>query len=847
MSDRIPVSLGMPIIGLGGSAGASPALKAFFDNAKPVGAAYLIVSRFSAQDVDQDIREALQVIAPFKLIQVAGPTELVADHVYLIPQGSLPVLGVDIVDLAPADGPLARNFLDLFFRDLARAYGQNAIAVVLSGSEADGAIGLERVKSEGGFTLAQEPGDAAFPEMPASAVTAGHVDAVLPAGELPEKISSIICGRSPERVQGTQEHGEEQGDGKPLHLREILTLVRVRTGHDFTNYKRPTILRRIGRRLQLHGLPDMAAYLRLLREKPEEVQRLLKDLLITVTNFFRDPESFLYLEHHVLPGLFAGKTSKDCVRVWSCGCGSGEEPYSLGMLLMEQRDLMPDPPRVQIFASDINQDAVKVARDGCYKAVITTDIAPERIKRFFTEKADGSLQVSKELRDAVLFAPHNILHDPPFSHLDLVVCRNLLIYLNRQTQSRVMEVFSFALKPDGFLFLGSSEGAETGETLFSTVDKKNKVYQNSQPVKKPLLNLGQATVRWDAKAPETIAGVPAGGALEYHHHRLISRYAPPSLLINREHEIVHMTGKVGDFMQMPSGLPTRDLVKSVHPSLQLDLRAVLMTASQEKREVEVSDVRFTGYPEKLVSILAWPTEIGGSAYFLVVFDAHDFPRERINTSVLESISAESAVEAVVRRLEEELQETRERLHLVMEQSEVTTEELKASNEELQAMNEELRSATEELETSKEELQSVNEELAAVNLELKEKVDEISSSHSDLQNLMHSSDIGTVFLTRELKIKRYTRRVEQLLNIIETDIGRPFDHITYKFDYPGLAADAAAVIDTLRTIERQLKVPATGMAYLARLTPYRTLDDRIEGVVISFVDITELQRSGSPGK
>jgi len=728
---------------------------------------------------------------------------------------------------------------------MAGAFGRDSFGVILSGTETDGAAGIQTIKEAGGFTLVQEPEEAEFPEMPSAAIETGQVDLVLPASRICRKISAI---------HGYGRHLETVGpspvtiiDKDAESLREILTLVRLRTGHDFGSYKRPTILRRITRRIQVHDLADMAAYARFLRSEQDEIHNLLKDLLISVTNYFRDTDSFLFLKNQVIPRLFEGKTERDCVRVWSCGCSTGEEPYSLAMLLMEYAEQLPNPPKIQIFASDINYDAVKCGREGCYKPTIASSIPPELLKRFFRERSNGMLQVTKELREAVLFAPHNVLHDPPFSRLDLVVCRNLLIYLKRETQKRVMELFSFSLNPGAFLFLGSSEGAEGGENLFTTFDKKNRIYQNSHPMKRALVQPVHGVIPWDTKRPDTPLKSHEGSLMENHHFRLISRYAPASVLITASHEIIHMCGPVGDFLRMPAGLPTRDVVKSVHPSLQLDLRAVLMAAIHDKKEAKVQSL--FSEPEKesrAVTLLVRPAEIPGSDYFLVVFEETVPTRESLDRPASASISRDDALEGVVRRLEEELQETRERLHLTMEQSDVTAEELKASNEELQAINEELRSATEELETSREELQSVNEELATVNLELKEKVEEISSSHSDLQNLMHSSDIGTVFLTRDLRIKRYTRRVEQLINIIESDIGRPFDHLTYKFDCADLRNDAATVLETLQTIQRQLVVPSTGNAYLARLSPYRTMEEKIEGVVISFVDITELRRTAGLG-
>ncbi|MDB6078285.1 MAG: sensory box protein, partial [Akkermansiaceae bacterium] len=623
-------------------------------------------------------------------------------------------------------------------------------------------------------------------------------------------------------------------------------IVRIKTGHDFSNYKRPTLLRRIDRRLQVHELPSMAAYVKLLREQPEEVRSLLRDLLITVTNFFRDRDSFDYLEKQVIPLLFEGKTAGDCVRVWSCGTGTGEEAYTLAMLLMEHQSTLPDPPRIQVFASDINEDALRIARDGSFSTAIAGDLLPHRLRRFFVKRA-GNYCVTKDLRDAVLFAPHNVLRDPPFSQLDLISCRNLLIYLNRETQKKVMEIFNFGLNPGAYLFLGSSEGIEASEALFGTVDKKHRVYRNLQASKRSLAALAPASGTWEARPPDSRPlGSATTDALELLHLRLANRDVPPSVLINASHEIVHLSEGMADFTLIPAGAPTRDLIKSVRPSLRLDLRAILMTAERESREVEVEQVKMTeDASESFATLRVRPVDLSGIRYYLVTFDRNSSRAPPLlSGAVYQAVSGELAMGLVLKRLEEELQESRDRLRLTMEHGGIATEELKASNEELQAINEELRSTTEELETSREELQSMNEEMVTINHELKDKIEEISSSNSDLQNLMHSTDIGTIFLDRQLNIKRYTRRVEQLFNIIHTDIGRPLAHLTHKFDYQDLAADAATVLTSLQTVERDIHVASSGASYLARLGPYRTTEDRIEGVVISFVDITELTQTAN---
>jgi two-component system CheB/CheR fusion protein len=821
---------GPPVIALGAGPGTEAAMVGFFSGGDVPEAVWFVAA---AAEGAPGFIDALRPLTKMPLLVLSEqPAAVLPGRIHLCAAGHRLIAEEGMVRAVAESGKVGTFPIDGLLRDLSAIYHDDLFAVLLAGPGGDGIDGLVQVREQGGVCLLE-----------ASAVepVCNVADLILPADQMIGKISAIL--RLRKTGQTPQEQIEREGVMASANIRDILTLVRVRTGHDFSNYRLPTITRRIGQRVQVNELPDLPAYVNFLRDHADEVQRLLGDLLITVTSFFRDTDCFDSIEKEMIPRLFDGKGSGDCVRVWSCGCSSGEEPYSLGMLLMEYRDTLPEPPRIQIFASDINQEAIRHAREGRYKAHIAGEISEERLKRFFTLRANGSYQVNKELRDTVLFAPHNILHDPPFSHLDLIVCRNLLIYFNRETQKRVMELFSFSLDMGKYLFLGSSEGIEGAESLFRTLDKKNRFFENSQSVKRSLVRKAQVPMRWEPAIPEPGGSPLSDASLEYHHHRLMSHYAPPSVLINSEHEIVHTGGGAGEFMLMPSGLPTQNLIRCVQPALQLDLRAALMTARAGNRESEVRGVKLSASPEKRVNLLVRPAELSGVMYFLVVFDVIDAVRERTDISVLESISGDTAMEGVVRRLEEELQETRERLHHTIEQGEVMTEELKASNEELQAINEELRSATEELETSKEELQSVNEELSTVNLELKEKVEEISNNHSDLQNLMHSSDIGTIFLNRELKVKRFTQRVQQLFNIIETDIGRPFDHITHKFEYPSLLADAAQVLETLRPIERLVKVDAS--SYFARLTPYRTLDNRIEGVVLSFVDITELSRS-KPG-
>jgi two-component system CheB/CheR fusion protein len=837
---------GFPVVGIGASAGGIPALQKFFSNTSPDGGMAYVVILHMPPEHDSKLAEILQLSTSMPVRKVTETVLVEPDHVYVIPPEHNLAMVDGVIDLTQRDVSSLRQVpVDLFFRTLAEAYGRDAYAVVLSGTGADGTLGMERIKEMGGMAFAQDPQDAEFDGMPLSAIATGLIDVVLPAADLSAKITSIHAFDLKSRGRGQPKIDPFSGETTDAaSLREILSLVRLRTGHDFSSYKRPTLLRRIDRRLQVHELSDMESYFRLLKVNPDEVTSLLRDLLITVTNFFRDQDSFIYLQQTIIPRLFEGKGLHDWVRVWSCGVGTGEEAYTLGMLLLEHQATLADPPKVQIFASDINEDAIRIGRDGIYPPTIAADVDPEYLKRFFNV-FEGSYRVTKELRDVVLFAPHNVLRDPPFSRIDLISCRNLLIYLNRDTQKKVMEVFSFALNKSGYLFLGSSEAAESDEDLFLPLEKKHRVYQNVQEAKRSIIPIAPALGKWELKLSDARLG--SGGAealIETLHLRLASRFAPPSVMVSETLDIMHMTEGMEKFLQIPAGSPTRSLLKSVHRSLKFDLRAVLSTAAQNNEEQDVNSVKLVENEADLpVNILVRPVEIGGSRHYLVVFTQRPLLPPGTSSARPEGNgNGDGALESVVERLEDELREARERQRQTLEHGGVATEELKASNEELQAINEELRSTTEELETSREELQSVNEEMAAVNLELKDKIDEISTSHSDLQNLMHSTDIGTIFLARDLTIKRYTRRIEQLFNIIGSDIGRPFEHLTHKFDYPHLADDAREVLSSLQTVEREVRIASSKTTYLARLLPYRTLEDSIEGVVMSFVNITELKQT-----
>jgi two-component system CheB/CheR fusion protein len=840
--DRIspvpPAHHDLLVVGIGASAGGIPALKAFFA-AMPAdsGMAFVVILHLSRKH-ESHLAEILQSETGMTVTQVRETLSVEPNTVYVIPPGKHLTMVDGAITLVEPEQSLGRRVpVDLLFRTLGDVYGKNAVCVVLSGTGTDGTLGLKRVKESGGIAIVQDPAEAEFAEMPRSAIETHLADVILPVSEMPAKLLTLKLNATKFDLPDDIEMPPNVDLGADA-LREVLTLLRIRTGHDFSHYKRPTLMRRMARRMMVHDLSDLPGYLEYLREHPEELQSLLQDLLISVTNFFRDSTVFEELEREVIPKIFQGKNSGDQVRVWVAACATGEEAYTIAMLLCEYAENMPgDPPGIQVFASDIDERAIAAARNGYYNDTIVADVSEERLHRFFV-KEGHHYRVKKSLREIVLFAQHNLLRDPPFSKLDLISCRNLLIYLNRNTQESVFDVFHFSLRSGGFLLLAPSESAEGASTRFSAINTKCRIYQSRAGASRyrtvPMMPI---TGKWQMNIPE----VPAAGnddivSFGEIHRKLVERHALPSVLVNEDYDIVHSSERAGRYLRFLGGEPTRNLLKVVHPGLSLDLRATLIEATQEKRAAESHNVRIDLDGNRIaVDFIVRPCDTP-AGFLLITFDESPAADQDSEVASAGDIR-ERVVESIGRRLGEELQITKDRLRTTIEQNEISVEELRASNEELQAINEELRSVSEELETSKEELQSVNEELTTVNHELKEKIDEANESASDMLNLMSSTDIGTIFLDLSLRIKRYTPAVQALFNIIPSDIGRPLEHLTHKLNYDDLAKDAAEVLRSLNMFEREVRSKDGGM-YLTRFLPYRTIDDHVDGVVLSFIDINE---------
>lgn len=827
------------IAGLGASAGGIQAFREFFQHVPAKsGIAYVVILHLSP-DHDSKLAEVLQTSTKMPVLQVLEKVKVEPDHVYVVPPNQHLTMQDGYIIVSPnTEVEDRRAPVDIFFRTLAEEHGARAIGVVLSGTGANGSMGIKRIKEKGGAAFVQNPREAEFNEMPRNSIVTGLIDEVLNVAELPAKI--IAYKNSLGKIQ-IAEDAEHRPQDQQQALRTIFTEIRVRTGHDFSNYKRPTLLRRIERRINIHNLPDLPSYVAYMQENPGETAALLKDLLISVTNFFRDKSAFEVIENEVLPILLKGKTGENNLRIWVAGCATGEEAYSLAILCAEKLNGNVDAAKVQIFATDIDEAAIAQAREGLYSINDLADVSPERLRRFFTKEGD-EYRIRREVRETVMFAIHNFLKDPPFSHLDLISCRNVLIYLNHVAQERTTETFHFALNPGAFLLLGSSESVDGATDLYANYNRENHIFQSRQatarhfpiPDSIPNLKISKPHSNVSQDRENKILERISFGDL---HQQLLEQYAPPSVVVNEEYDIVHLSEHAGRYMQIGGGEPSNNLLKLVRPELRLELRSALYQAVQHQSAVEARGLKVhIDEQDEAINIHVRPVLRAGDTargFILVLFEPtidHGKPEILLATN-----------EPVAMHLEEELMRLKAQLRSSGEQYEFQAEELKASNEELQAMNEELRSGAEELETSKEELQSINEELRTVNQELKVKIEEATLTSNNLQNLINSTEIGTIFLDRSFRVVLFTPAARSVFNLIPADYGRSLSDITSKLDYHDLVHDAETVLEKLSATETEVRTTENKI-FLVRISPYRTTDDRINGVVIAFIDITAMKEA-----
>jgi len=835
-----PGAPGPPVVGIGASAGGLDAFKKFFA-AMPAdsGIGFVLIPHLDPKHGSMMV-ELLARYTKMPVIEAADGMAVEANRVYILPPNKYITISGGILHLTgpvERDGP--QTSIDLFLRSLAEDKREKAICIILSGTGAHGSLGLKAVKASDGMAMVQDPNTAEYPRMPQSAIATGLADYVLPVEQMPEALIKYIKHYY---VNGAD--ADAKATVVPDYLSQVLALLRSRTKFDFRGYRTRMLARRIERRMSLSHFDRIGDYVVFLREHPDEIKQLFRDLLISVTNFFRDPEAFQALETEVIAPLVRAKEPDAPLRIWSAGCATGEEPYSLGILLLEHLAAEKRSCKMQIFATDVDDAALNVARQGIYPETIATDVSPERLGRFFIRADDASYQVGKQLREIVIFARQNLITDAPFSKLDLIVCRNLLIYLEPEFQRKVVALLHFSLNEGGFLFLGPSETIGRHVDLFEPVSKKWRIFQRIGParleqVQVPIAAKVEPLVPTRRAAPSGAPPRPISFA-ELTHRLLLDRFAPVALLINRKYEILYFFGATDRYLAVPAGEPSQDLMAMARDGLRTKLRAAIHKAVRENAPITLGScqVRRNGdfYPV-IVTIHPMQGPEGADGLLLVTFQESD----------QEPIPARPPVglpeEPVVRQLENELKATKEDLQSTIEELESSNEELKVSNEEVMSMNEELQSANEELETSKEELQSLNEELSTVNNQLQDKVADLETSNNDMANLLNCTDVAIIFLDNQLRIKRFTPLATRLFNLIATDIDRPITDIARKYIDSTLQQDIGQVLRTLKPQETQVQLQTPdGTSWNRRITPYRTLQNRIEGVVLTFTDVTQIRRT-----
>jgi two-component system CheB/CheR fusion protein len=837
-----------PIVGIGASAGGVDALEGFFRGMpENPGLACVVVTHLNPE------RESLlhEIIARYTDMPVhtaADGTLVAINSVHVLPADAL--LGIENGRLqvkCPQTLTRERKPIDIFFGALAKDQGEYAAAVVLSGGDGDGTLGVKAVKERGGLTMAQTANGhgPAHPSMPNSAIASGLIDFAIPAGEMGARL--VEFARSLEMLETTPASGLKADSDQALDdaRQEIYAIIHNQIGHDFAGYKAKTFLRRVQRRMQIEQIETIGGYLERLRQDPKEVNALFRDLLINVTNFFRDAAAFEKLAELVIPKLFEGRGANETVRVWIPGCATGEEVFSIAILLREHMDGLTAIPRVQVFATDIDEHALAVARAARYPEALLDSVTPERRRRFFIADGGGYV-LSKDVRDMCIFSPHSVIRDPPFSRIDLVSCRNLLIYFGTEVQSQVIPTFHYALRQGGYLFLGTSENVSQYSDLFTSLDKKQRLFRKRDDgaslVRLPMSISGPRPATFAHAMPRPrgpLAGIALRQAVET---QVLERFAPPHVVATREGDVVYYSARTGKYLEPAAGVPTRHLLNMARKGLRLDLRAVFREAVETDRtvirqglEIESDDGRVQMVTLTVEPIIEQRDE---EPLFLVLF-----------TDEGPAISREAAAMRGTRppdgetfHLERELREARERLQSLVEEYETALEELKSSNEELVSVNEELQSTNEEMEASKEELQSLNEELHTVNAELNGKIEALDAANSDLQNLFESTEIATVFLDRKLVIRTFTPAVTRVFNILPSDRGRPLTDLSSKVPVPTLADDVRRVLATGNKIERRIDRDGGSTHFLMGVFPYRNSDTRIDGVVVTFIDVTTLTQA-----
>ncbi len=823
-----------PIVGIGASAGGLAALEQFFSNMpESTGMAFVVIQHLDPTHVGI-MPELLQRTTPMKVLQVTDRLTVKPDYVYVIPPNkSLSILDGVLHLFDPVESRGLRLPVDIFFRSLANDRQENSIGIILSGMGSDGSLGLKSIKEKNGVVLVQDPSTAKFDSMPLSAIEAVIADIVAPAEELPAKLIAYL-----KFIPEIKADPEIEVKIKS-NLEKIIILLREQSGHDFSLYKKNTLFRRIERRKGVHQIDKINNYLRLLQENPQEVEILFKELLIGVTSFFRDTAVWEQLKENILPDLFNELPDRHVLRAWVPGCSTGEEAYSLAIIFKEalEKSEKHNSLTLQIFATDLDNDAIEKARKGVFSKNITADVSPDRINRFFTVEA-GGYRVNTAIREMVVFAPQNIIKDPPFTKLDILSCRNMMIYMEHELQNTLIELFKYSLNTGGILLLGTAETIGINKEGFKEFDTKLKIFKRTPSVWAPELidfpgsyhhkNELAAEKRIQPKVIENIQTIA--------DQIFLQRFAPAGVLVNEKGDILYITGRTGKYLEPAAGKANWNIHAMAREGLRQVLPGAFRKAMKNFDAVIVHNIKAgtnggTHFVDVTVQRIESPDSVRGM--IMVVFSD-------VNAVIEQDIRnpkpGKQSSTGRLKHLEAELQRSYEDLQSTREEMQTSQEELKSTNEELQSTNEELQSTNEELTTSKEEMQSLNEELQTVNIELQSKVNDYIRAGDDMKNLLNSTEIATLFLDRELNIRRFTDYVTKIFKLRDTDIGRPFTDLVTDLRYPEMENHARQVLKTLVSVETVIATNDERW-FNVRIMPYRTIDDHIDGLVITFANIT----------
>ncbi|MGA9045731.1 chemotaxis protein CheB [Sulfuricurvum sp.] len=854
--------INFPIVGIGASAGGLAAFEAFFSSMPSEGnpdIAFVLVQHLAPEHTSL-LADLIQKYTKMEVFEVKDGVVVRPNCVYIIPPGfDMALLNGTLQLLEPTKSHGHRMAIDFFFSSLAQDQREHSIGIILTGTGSDGTQGLRAIKSEGGMVMVQEPTSAEYDGMPRSAVATGLVDYELPLSEMPSQLMNYVThllGNPNSSVLPEQEKERESA------LKKIFILLRTHTGHDFSQYKPSTIYRRVERRMVVHKIETIHKYVQFLQQKPVEIEELFRDLLIGVTKFFRDPETFAILKERIIPKLFEDKPAGSTIRVWSSGCSSGEEAYSIAILLYEYLEESKQHYTVQVFATDIDAHAIAIARAGVYPLSIATSVSKQRLKQFFTLEPDGSTyRIHKSIRDLLIFSEHDLIKDPPFSKLDLISCRNLMIYMSAELQKKIIPMFHYALNPNGILFLGSSESIGESSDLFSTLDLKSKLYMRNDHItgnkyknsNTYLLPVKEIHSTFPERAMKSLS--PKKLPLrELTEQALLQQLAPFAALINEMGDILYLHGRSGAYLELPSGeSSTNNILLMAREGLRRDLTIALHNAIATKEIVRSLGLKIKMNAHFIiVNLTIRPVATGLNTledaylYLVILEEASLLDSEQAKQGVLrafaESDTPDANAHLYIAALKQELLSKEEYINIAKEKMESANEKLKSSNEQMQSVNEELQSANEELETSKEELQSTNEELSTVNAELQTKVADLSQANNDMNNLLAGTGVGTVFVDHQLRILRFTSEARKIINLIPGDEGRPVAHLVSNLvGYTHMVSDVQSVLNTL--VPKEVDVQTTsGRWYAMRIFPYRTLDNVIEGAVLTFMDITEIAQT-----